>query len=116
MDQIYRVEVPPHDRSGSSQGLPRFVVMVEIPDDVISVLENPGPAELQLKALGIAMDAIWNQRMNYCKFKFPTWSSSLTVNANPGDYGAANFRSGDGCRAWIIEALLAKRYASLIVR
>ncbi|HZC34594.1 MAG TPA: hypothetical protein VE242_03215 [Chthoniobacterales bacterium] len=114
MDQIYRIEVPAHGRSGSWERLPRFVVMVEIPDDVVSSLGNPELAELQLKAVGIAMDAIWNQRVT--NFQFPTWSSSLTVDANPGDYGTANFRSGDGCRAWIIEALLAARYASLIVR
>ncbi|MEY2604869.1 MAG: hypothetical protein QOH31_2678, partial [Verrucomicrobiota bacterium] len=48
-----RVEVPAQGRSGSSETLPRFVVMVEIPDRVISELENPGSPELQLKALGV---------------------------------------------------------------
>ena len=49
MSRIYRAEVPARDRSGSSQGLPRFVVMVEIPDYAISELENLGSPELQLK-------------------------------------------------------------------
>jgi hypothetical protein len=53
MSQIYRMEVPGRDRFGSSEGLPRFVVIVEIPDRVISELENPGSPELQLKALGV---------------------------------------------------------------
>ena len=65
MSQIYRIEVPGRDRFGSSEGLPRFVVIVEIPDPVISELENPGSPELQLKALGIAMNATWNQRVKY---------------------------------------------------
>jgi hypothetical protein len=61
MSQIYRVEVPAPDRFGSSESLSRFVVIVEIPDGVISEFENPGSAELQLKALGVAMNATWNQ-------------------------------------------------------
>ncbi len=40
MSQIYRIEVPARDRFDSSEGLPRFVVIVEIPDHVISALES----------------------------------------------------------------------------
>jgi len=69
MSQIYRIEVPARDRFGSSEGLPRFVVVVEIPDLVISEFENPGSPELQLKALGVAMNATWNQRVKYRNFQ-----------------------------------------------
>jgi hypothetical protein len=113
MSQIYRIEVPARDRSGSSQGLPRFVVMIEIPDRVISELENP---ELQLKALGIAMNATWNQRVKCRNYQCSAWSSSVVVDANPADYGAASFRSGDGCSAWIVESPLQERHAGLTVR
>jgi hypothetical protein len=116
MSQMYRVEVPAHDRSDSSQGLPRFVVMVEIPDHAISELENPGPGELRLKALGTAMNATWNQRVKCRNFRFSSWSSSVVVDANPGDYGPAGFRAGDGCRAWIVESPLAANRSSLILR
>jgi hypothetical protein len=116
MSQIYRVEVPARDRPGSSEGLPRFVVMVEIPDHVISELENPGPAELQLKALGTAMNSTWKQRVKYRNFQFLSWCSSVVLDANPNDYGAPSFRDGDGCHAWIIESPLAARHASLTAR
>ncbi|HET9375119.1 MAG TPA: hypothetical protein VFO40_09100 [Chthoniobacterales bacterium] len=112
MSQIYRVEVPARDRSGSSQGLPRFVVMVEIPDHAIPEPENPGSPELQLKALGTAMNATWNQRVKYRNFQFSSWSSSVVVEANPADYGAASFTDRDGCRGWILESPLAARHAN----
>jgi hypothetical protein len=116
MSQIYRVEVPARDRSGFSEGLPRFVVMVEIPDHVISELGNPGSAELQLKAVGIAMNATWNRRVKHRNFQFPSWSGSVVVDADPADYGTPSFRAGDGCSAWIVESPLAARHASLTVR
>ena len=116
MSQIYRIEVPGRDRFGSSGGWPRFVVIVEIPDCVISALENPGSSELQLKALGVAMNATWNQRVKYRNFQFSSWSSSVAVDANPADYGAASFRAGDGCSAWIVESPLAARHGSLTVQ
>jgi hypothetical protein len=115
MSQIYRVEVPGRDRFGSSQGLPRFVVIVEIPDRVTAEFKNPGLAEVQLKALGVAMNATWNQRVKYRNFQFSSWSSSVVVDANPVDYGAASFKAGDGCSAWIVESPLAARDASLAV-
>ena len=110
-----RVEVPASDGSCSSETLPRFVVMVEIPDSAIE-LENPGPPGLQLKALGTAMNATWNQRVKYRNFRFSSWSSSVVVDANPADDGAASFRAGDGCRAWIVESPLATSGAGLTVR
>jgi hypothetical protein len=116
MSQIYRVEVPARERSGSSESLPRFVVMVEIPDLVISEFENPGSPELQLKALGTAMNATWNQRVKYRNFQFSSWSSSVVADADPADYGAPGFRNGDGCRAWIVESPLAARHAGVTVR
>lgn len=112
MSQIYRVEVLARDRSGSSQGLPRFVVMVEIPDHVTSEFENPGSPELQLKALGTAMNATWNQRVKYRNFQFSSWSSSVVVEANPADYGAASYRTGEGSSAWIVESPFAPRHPS----
>ena len=116
MSQIYRIEVPASDRSGSSEGLPRFVVMVEIPDRVISELENPGPAELRLKAVGTAMNATWHQRVKYRNFQFSSWSSSVAVDVDPADYGAASFSTGDGCSAWIVESPLAAKPLDLTVR
>jgi hypothetical protein len=111
MSQIYRIEAPARDRSssGSSEGLPRFVVMVEIPDPVISELGNPGAHELQLKAVGTAMNATWNLRVKYRNFQFSSWSSSVVVDGDPVDYGVANFEAGDGCRAWIVESPFAAR-------
>ena len=116
MSQIYRVEVPGRDRFGSSGRSPRFVVIVEIPDQVISALENRGSAELQQKALGIAMNATWNQRVKYRNFQFSSWSSSVVADADAADYGAASFTAGDGCNAWIVESPLEARHAGLTVR
>ena len=116
MSHIYRVEVPARERSGSSETLPRFVVMVEIPDRAIFQFKNPGPHELQLKALETAMSATWNQRVKYRNFQFSSSSSSVMVEANPANYGAASFRAGDGCNAWIIESPLAARPAGLTIR
>jgi hypothetical protein len=116
MSQMYRVELPVRDRAGSSQGLPGFVVMVEVPDQVISTMGNPGLAELQLKAVGIAKNATWKQRVKHRNFQFPSWSSSVVIDANPTDYGVADFMSGDGCSAWIIDSPLPARHVSLTVR
>jgi hypothetical protein len=115
MSQVYRIEVPGRPKFGSSDGPPRFVVIVEIPDRVISALENPGSPALQLKALGIAMNATWNQRVKFRNFQFSSWSSSIVEDANPGDYGAASYRTGDGSSAWIVESPLAPRHPSLTV-
>jgi hypothetical protein len=116
MSRIYRIEVPGRDRFPSSGRLPRFVVLVEIPDHVISALESSGSSELQLKALGVAMNATWNQRVKYRNFRFSSWSSSLEVDADPADYGAASFTAGDGCSAWILESPLAASPTGLTVR
>jgi hypothetical protein len=115
MSHIYRVEVPDRERSGSSETLPRFVVMVEIPDRAIFQFKNPGPHELQLKALETAMSATWNQRVKYRNFQFSSWSTSEVADANPANYGAASFSAGDGCRAWIVESPLTGRPAGLPV-
>ena len=115
MGQIYRIEVPGRDRSGSPEGSPRFVVIVEIPDHVISAFENPESRDLQLKALGVAMNATWNQRVKYRNFQFSSWSTSEVADANPANYGAASFSAGDGCRAWIVESPLTGRPAGLPV-
>jgi hypothetical protein len=84
-------------------------VIVEIPDHVISALKNPGSTELQQKALGIAMNATWNQRVKYRNFQFSSWSSAVVVDVDPAGYGAAGFRAGDGCSAWIVESPLAAK-------
>jgi len=89
--------------------------MAEIPDSALE-FENPGPPELQLKALGTAMNATWNQRVKYRNFQFSAWSSAVVVDVNPADYGAASFRASDGCRAWIVESPLAGRRAGLTVQ
>jgi hypothetical protein len=115
MSHIYRVEVPARERSGSSETLPRFVVLVEIPDRAIFQFKNPGPHELQLKALETAMSATWNQRVKYRNFQFSSWSTSAVADANPADYGAPSFSAGDGCRAWIVESPLTGRPAGLPV-
>ena len=94
MSQIYRIEALGRDRFGSSGRSPRFVVIVEIPDQVISALENRGSYELQLKALGVAMNATWNQRVKYRNFQFSSWSSSEVLHVDPTEYGAASFRAG----------------------
>jgi hypothetical protein len=91
-------------------------VIVEIPDYVISDLDNPESRDLQLKALGVAMNATWNQRVKYRNFQFSSSASSVMVEANPADYGAASSKAGDGCAAWIIESPLAARPAGLTVR
>ena len=116
MSHIYRVEVPAQGRFGPSETLPRFVVVVEIPDCAISEFENPGPPELQLKALGTAMSATWNQRVKYRNFQFSSWSSSEVPHVNPTDYGAASFRAGDGCIAWIVESPFTGRRAGFAVQ
>ena len=115
MSQVYRIEVPGRPKFRSSEGLTRFVVIVEIPDRVISALENPGPPELQLQALGIAMNATWNQRVKCRNFRFSSRSSSIVEDANPADYGAASYRTGDGSSAWIVESPFAPRHPSLTV-
>jgi hypothetical protein len=50
--------------------------MVEVPDQVISALGNPGLAELQLKAVGIAKNATWKHRVKHWNLQFPSWLSS----------------------------------------
>ena len=115
MSHIYRVEVPARDKPGFSETLPRFVVMVEIPECAIFQFKNPGPHELQLKALETAMSATWNQRVKYRNFQFLSWSTSEVAEANPANYGAASFSAGDGCRAWIVESPLTGRPAGLPV-
>jgi hypothetical protein len=102
MSHIYRVEVPACDKPGFSETLPRFVIMVEIPDHAIFQFKNPGPHELQLKALETAMTATWNQRVKNRNFQFSSWSTSEVSDANPADYGTPSFQAPDGCRAWII--------------
>jgi hypothetical protein len=57
MSQIYRIEVAVRERAVASNGLPRFVVMVELSDRVFSSLGNPRLPELQLKTSGMAMNA-----------------------------------------------------------
>jgi hypothetical protein len=116
MSRIYRVEVPVRERSGSSETLPRFVVMVEIPECAIFQFKNPGPHELRLKALETAMSATWNQRVKYRNFQFSSWSTSEVADATPADYGEASFRTGDGCRAWIVESPLSGRPAGFAVQ
>jgi hypothetical protein len=115
MSQVYRIEVPGRPKFGLSEVWPRFVVIVEIPDRVISGLENPGSPALQLKALGIAMNATWNQRVKFRTFQFSSWSSSIVEDANPSDYGAASYRTEDGSSAWVVESPFAPRHPSLTV-
>src|ERR1700731_3361632 len=106
MCHIYRVEIPARDKPGSSESLPRFIVMVEIPDHAIFQFKNPGPHELQLKALETAMSATWNQRVKNRNLQFSSWSTSEVADANPADYGAVSFKAGGVCRAWIVESPL----------
>jgi hypothetical protein len=113
MSRLYRTELRAIDKFGSSEGLPRFVVIVEIPDHIISASENPSSPWLQAKAYEIAMDATWRQRVNVPNSRFQRRSNSLLLDTNPTDYGDANFETTDGCRAWIIESPSAARHAAL---
>ena len=108
MSQIYRIEVPWRDRFGSSGRWPRFVVIIEIPDHIISALENPGSAELQQKALGIAMNATWNQRVKYRNFQYSSWSSSVVVDVDLADYGTPSLERGTA-RAWMLDQFARAR-------
>ena len=100
----YRTELRACDRFGSSEGFPRFVVIVEIPDQVVSTMGDPGSPRLRAKACEIAMNATWRQRVNTPKAGFQGWSNSLLLDSDLTDYGEANFRATDGCRAWVVES------------
>jgi hypothetical protein len=100
----YRTELRACDRFGSSEGFPRFVVIVEIPDQVVSTMGDPGSPRLRAKACEIAMNATWRQRVNTPKARFQGWSNSLLLDSDLTDYGEANFRATDGCRAWVVES------------
>jgi hypothetical protein len=116
MSQLYRTELRATDRLGSSEGLPRFVVIVEIPDHVIATLGSPSSSRLQAKAYEVAMDATWRQRVNAPNSRFQGRSNSLLHDTNPTDYGDANFKATDGCRAWVIESPLPARQGSFVVQ
>ena len=116
MSRLYRTELCATDRFGSSEGLPRFVVIVEIPDHIISALGNPGSSRLQVKAYEVAMDATWRQRVNAANSRFQGRSNSLLPDTSPTDYGDANFKATDGCRAWIIESPLAARHGGFAIQ
>ena len=109
----YRTELRARDRFGFSEGLPRFVVIVEIPDHVISTLGDPTSPQLQAKACEVALNATWRQRVNAPNSRIEGWSNSLLLDTNLTDYGDANFRATDGCRAWIVDSDPAARQASL---
>jgi hypothetical protein len=83
-------QVRASDKFGSTEGLPRFVVIVEISDDVVSALGNSSP-QLQIKAYEVALDATQLQRNNTPNVAFWGWSNSVVVDANLADYGEANF-------------------------
>jgi hypothetical protein len=114
MSQIYRIEVAVREKAVASNGLPRFVVVVELSDQVISALGNPGLPELHLKALGIAMHATWCERVKYRTSRLGSYSSSVVLDANLADFGVANFKAGDGCRAWILESPCANPLFRLV--
>jgi hypothetical protein len=116
MSRFYRTELRATDRFGSSEGLPRFVVIVEIPDHIIAILGNPSSSRLQAKAYEVAMDATWRQRVNAPNSRFQGRSNSLLLDTNPTDYGDANFKATDGCRAWIIESPLPARHGSFALQ
>jgi hypothetical protein len=105
MSQLYRIEVPAQDRFGSPKGLARFVVIVEIPDKLASALGANSPL-LEIRVREVAIDATRLQRINDPdpNIGLRVWSTPAAVDANPADYGEANFEAGDGCRAWILES------------
>jgi hypothetical protein len=116
MSQLYRTELRATDKFGSSEGLPRFVVIVEIRDHVIAILGSPSSSRLQVKAYEVAMDATWRHRVNAPNSRFQGRSNSLLHDTNPTDYGDANFKATDGCRAWVIESSLPARHGSFVVQ
>jgi hypothetical protein len=116
MSQLYHTELRATDRLGSSEGLPRFVVIVEIPNHVIATLGSASSSRLQAKAYEVAMDATWRQRVNAPNSRFQGRSNSLLHDTNPTDYGDANFKATDGCRAWVIESPLPARQGSFVVQ
>jgi hypothetical protein len=73
LSHIYRVEIPAQDRSGSSETLPRFVVMVDIPDCAISEFENPGPPEL------LAKQSISGSKSQGKRFGVVTWEEIVAA-------------------------------------
>jgi hypothetical protein len=116
MSQLYRTELRATDKFGSSEGLPRFVVIVEIRDHVIAILGSPSSSRLQVKAYEVAMDATWRHRVNAPNSRFQGRSNSLLHDTNPTDYGDANFKATDGCRARVIESPLPARHGSFVVQ
>lgn len=102
MSRIYHTEVRAQNKSRSAEGQPRFVVVVEIPDKVISAAGNNSP-RLQVKAYEVAMDATRLERFNDPNVAFRGWSNTVIVEANLADYGEPSQTSPDGCRAWIVE-------------
>jgi hypothetical protein len=100
VSRIYRTEVLGRDKFGSTEGLPRFVVIVEIPDGVASILKT----SLEAKAYEVADDATREQRFNDPNVAFRGWSSSVVTDVNPADYGRTQFYGApDGSRAWILQ-------------
>jgi hypothetical protein len=98
MSRIYRIDVP----TGSFEGTLRIVVIVEIPESVISALKNSSP-RLQTRAYEVAMDITRSQRFNDPNVSFQGWTNTVLLDANLTDYGKPDRMAEDGCRAWIIE-------------
>jgi hypothetical protein len=96
--RIYRIDVP----AGSFEGTLRMVVIVEIPESVISALKNSSP-RLQTRAYEVAMDITRSQRFNDPNVSFQGWTNTVLLDANLTDYGKPDRMAEDGCRAWIIE-------------
>jgi hypothetical protein len=104
LSMTYRTELRACEKLGSSEGSPRFVVIVEIPDHIVSTIGHPGSPRLRAKACEVAMNATWRQRVNTPKARFQEWSNSLLLDTDLTDYGEATFRATDGGRAWRVES------------
>jgi hypothetical protein len=104
MPKFYRSEVRAKvSSSGSIERTPSFVVLVEIPEEVIRELGGSSP-RLQTKAYEIALDATQKQRLNDPSFRYIEWSNTESLDTNPEELGVADLTAEDGCRAWILQA------------
>jgi hypothetical protein len=102
--EFYRIEIRASENSEQGEDRPKLVVIVEIPEKVVSSAGTLSSAQLETKAYEIALNATQAQRFNNPSFQSFDWSSKLLIGATAEAYGNPDFTLEDGCRAWIVEA------------